>query len=117
MNDNTTRTIQLFMSRQLAKWIRRFKRFCEASELATKSEECQVNTLIYTMRDKADNSRGHCDPISDTMYKLRVLIKVPYDNTTIAAYHYYNYVILHHSYISVSTHYTECQSGFAQGVV
>ena len=37
------------------KWIRRFDRFREASELATKSEERQVNTLIYTMGDKADD--------------------------------------------------------------
>ena len=48
------------------------------SKLTTKSEECQVNILIYTMRDEADDIRGHCDPISDTMYDLRVLIKVPY---------------------------------------
>ena len=37
------------------KWIRRFDRFREASELATKSEERQVNTLIYSMGDKADD--------------------------------------------------------------
>ena len=37
------------------KWIHRFDRFREASKLAAKSEECQVNTLIYTMGDKADD--------------------------------------------------------------
>ena len=37
------------------KWIRQFDQFREASELAMKSEEFQVNTLIYSMGDKADN--------------------------------------------------------------
>ena len=37
------------------KWIRRFDRFRETSELATKSEERQINTLIYSMGDKADD--------------------------------------------------------------
>ena len=37
------------------KWIRRFDRFREASKLATKSQERQVNTLIYSMGDKADD--------------------------------------------------------------
>ena len=32
------------------KWIRRFDRFHEASELATKSKERQVNTLIYMVQ-------------------------------------------------------------------
>ena len=36
-------------------WIRRFERFREASGLSAKSEESQVNTLIYSMGDKADN--------------------------------------------------------------
>ena len=36
-------------------WIRRFKRFRQASGLSAKSEESQVNTLIYSMGDKADN--------------------------------------------------------------
>ena len=37
------------------KWISQFDRFQEASKLSTKSEECQVNTLIYSMGDKADD--------------------------------------------------------------
>ena len=37
------------------KWIRRFKRFRIASELTEKSEETQVNTLIYMMEDEADD--------------------------------------------------------------
>ena len=55
------------------------------------------------MRGKADDIRGYCDPISDMMYKLRVLIKyhtiiiVSYDNKAIVAYHYHNNVILHHT--------------------
>ena len=37
------------------RWIRRFERFWQASELVEKSEENQVNTLIYTMGDVADD--------------------------------------------------------------
>jgi len=34
-------------------WIRRFERFRHASGVSGKSEESQVNTLIYSMGDKA----------------------------------------------------------------
>ena len=34
---------------------RRFERFRQASGLADKSEEQQVNTLVYTMGDEADD--------------------------------------------------------------
>ena len=37
------------------KWIRRFKRFRQASGLSNKSQENQVNTLIYTMGDQGDD--------------------------------------------------------------
>ena len=37
------------------KWIRRFERFRQASGLSEKSEENQVNTLVYSMGDKADD--------------------------------------------------------------
>ena len=37
------------------RWIRRFERFRQASGLETKGQESQVNTLIYTMGDKADD--------------------------------------------------------------
>ena len=37
------------------KWIRRFERFRKASGLEEKAEEAQVNTLIYTMGDDADD--------------------------------------------------------------
>lgn len=37
------------------KWIRRFERFRQASNLTTNSEENQVNTLIYCMGDEADD--------------------------------------------------------------
>ena len=37
------------------RWIRRFERFRQASGLSSKGEESQVNTLIYTMGDKADD--------------------------------------------------------------
>ena len=37
------------------RWIRRFETFRHASGLSSKGEESQVNTLIYTMGDKADD--------------------------------------------------------------
>ena len=37
------------------RWIRRFKRFRQASGLQSKSQESQINTLIYTMGDQADD--------------------------------------------------------------
>ena len=37
------------------KWARRFERFRKASGLTDKDEEAQVNTLIYTMGDDADD--------------------------------------------------------------
>ena len=37
------------------KWIRRFERFRQASGLQAKSQESQINTLIYTMGDRADD--------------------------------------------------------------
>jgi len=37
------------------KWIRRFERFRQASNLTASSEENQVNTLIYCMGDEADD--------------------------------------------------------------
>ena len=37
------------------RWIRRFERFRTASGLDSKSEESQVNTLVYSMGDAADD--------------------------------------------------------------
>ena len=37
------------------KWIRRFERFRQASDLSSKTEESQVNTLMYSMGDQADD--------------------------------------------------------------
>ena len=37
------------------KWIRRFERFRQASGLDTKGEESQINALIYTMGNHADD--------------------------------------------------------------
>ena len=37
------------------KWARRFERFRKASGLTNKDEEAQVNTLIYTMGDDAED--------------------------------------------------------------
>ena len=37
------------------KWARRFERFRKASGLSEKEEEAQVNTLVYSMGDEADD--------------------------------------------------------------
>ena len=37
------------------KWLKRFERFRQASELCKKTEESQVNTLLYSMGEKADD--------------------------------------------------------------
>ena len=37
------------------KWIRHLERFRIATELVAKDEEAQVNMLIYTMGDEADD--------------------------------------------------------------
>ena len=37
------------------RWIRRFERFQQASDLTSKTEESQVNTLIYTMGNEAED--------------------------------------------------------------
>ena len=42
-------------SEEWPRWIRRFERFRTASGLAEKSEESQVNTLIYCMGDVAND--------------------------------------------------------------
>ena len=37
------------------KWIRRFERYRQVSDLCSKPEESQVNTLIYSMGDQAND--------------------------------------------------------------
>ena len=37
------------------KWLKHFERFHQASELHKKSEESQINTLLYSMGEKADD--------------------------------------------------------------
>ena len=37
------------------KWIRQFECFRQASGLQTKSQESQIDTLIYTMGDQVDD--------------------------------------------------------------
>ena len=44
-----------FKPEDWSKWIRRFERFRLASGLEEKSEESQVNTLIYSMGGEADD--------------------------------------------------------------
>ena len=44
-----------FKSSEWTRWIRRFERFRIATELDKKEEAKQVNALIYTMGDEADD--------------------------------------------------------------
>ena len=44
-----------FKSEEWENWLRRFERFRQATGLASKSEETQINTLIYSMGDKAED--------------------------------------------------------------
>ena len=44
-----------FKPEEWSKWIRRFERFRLASELNKTNEESQVNMLIYSMGDEADD--------------------------------------------------------------
>ena len=37
------------------RWRKHFKQFCIASGLAEEAEECQVNTLLYCLRDNAED--------------------------------------------------------------
>ena len=37
------------------RWIRRFERFRQASDLTSKSQEVQISTLVYSMGDKAED--------------------------------------------------------------
>lgn len=48
-------TVEQFNFSQPESWIRRFERFCCASGIANESEKSQVNSLIYSMGDKADD--------------------------------------------------------------
>ena len=48
-------------TKEWPRWIQRFERFRQASGLCDKSQESQVNTLIYAMRDEADDILGSLD--------------------------------------------------------
>ena len=61
------------------KWIRRFERFRKASGLDTKDEEAQVNTLIYSMGDKADDIFRSLN-LSEDDKKAYEQVKAKFDN-------------------------------------
>ena len=60
------------------KWIRRFERFRQASGLQDKAEKSQVNTLIYTMGDKADDLLSSFG-LSDEEEKKYSTVKAKFD--------------------------------------
>ena len=47
--------IENFTFAKWPRWIRRFERFRQASDLASKSQEVQISTLVYSMGDKAED--------------------------------------------------------------
>ena len=61
------------------KWIRRFERFRTASELCKKSGAAQVNTLIYTMGQEADDI-FHSFNLSDEDQKKYHTVKQKFDS-------------------------------------
>ena len=72
---------------QWPRWYRRFERFRQVSGLTSKSEENQVNTLIYTIGDDADDilysfrlteaDRKKYDTVSDKFKALFVKRRNP----------------------------------------
>lgn len=61
------------------RWIRRFERFRKASGLASRGREAQVNTLIYTMGDQADDIL-HSFTLSEEDRKDYATVKTKFDN-------------------------------------
>ena len=55
------------------KWIQQFECFCKASRLDTKGHKSQVNMLIYTMGDKADDILSSFEPSEDNQKKYSVV--------------------------------------------
>ena len=64
--------------REWPKWIRRFERFRTATELSSKGEEVQVNTLIYSMGDEADDILRSFK-LSDEDKKKYSVVKAKFD--------------------------------------
>ena len=60
------------------KWSRRFKCFHQASGLAKKEDESQINTLIYAMRDQADGILNSFK-LSTTQLKQYHTVKTKFD--------------------------------------
>ena len=60
------------------KWSRRFERFRQASGLAKEEEESQINTLIYTMGDQADDILTSFK-LSTTQLKQYHTVKTKFD--------------------------------------
>ena len=57
------------------KWIRRFQRFRVASGLSEKSSENQVNTLVYTMGDPADDILSSFGLSDEDKKKFEVVVE------------------------------------------
>ena len=55
-----------------SKWLRRFERFRQASDLDKKNDEKQVNALIYAMGDEADDilNRFICQKVTRRSTRL-----------------------------------------------
>ena len=60
------------------KWSRRFERFRQASGLAKEEEESQINTLIYTVGDQADDILNSFK-LSTTQLKQYHTVKTKFD--------------------------------------
>ena len=57
------------------KWIRHFERFCQASGLSDRSQANQVNTLVYTMGDFANDILSSFGLSEEDKSKFNVVVE------------------------------------------
>ena len=61
------------------RWSKRFERFRQASDLASKTEEVQISTLVYSMGDKAEDLLQSFN-LTDEEAKKYSTVKANYEN-------------------------------------
>ena len=64
----------------LPKWICRFERYCQASELNNKDDRLQINTLIYAMGHQAEDIRTSLKLLTHDEFKKYDTIKAKLDS-------------------------------------
>lgn len=84
-----TEPFDFFKPYEWIKWIWRFERFHQASNLSASSEDNQVNTLIYCMGDEADDvlrglklndvDQRQYDKVKDAFHSFFVVKNIVYE--------------------------------------